>query len=375
MSRPTRVALLTNFLPPYRIPLLDALRARVGALRVLLSTPMERNRGWTPEWGDLDVVVQHGLSVNRRWNAPQFTEEIELHIPVDTIPLLWAYRPDVIITGEMGARTAQAMVFGRATNTPVYIWATLVEHLEVGRDVARRQLRRWLLARAAGVIVNGGSGASYIRRFRVPDARIAQIPQTTEVDRFATLPLVRRGADERRILVAGRLSAGKGLDRFLHAAACVAARLPQRTIDICIVGDGPEKARLQTIPLPGNVNVEWTGHVSYDALPHCYARAGILAFPTLGDEWGLVVNEALAAGVPVLGSRYSQAVDELIQDGVNGWTFVPEDAAVIANALERALNTTADALMRMRSAARASVAELTPDKIADCFVRALHVSK
>ena len=53
-------------------------------------------------------------------------------------------------------------------------------------------------------------------------------------------------------------------------------------------------------------------------------KVGVLVFPTLADEWGLVVNEALAAGVPVLGSLYSQAVEELVRDGENGWTFRPD---------------------------------------------------
>ena len=52
-----------------------------------------------------------------------------------------------------------------------------------------------------------------------------------------------------------------------------------------------------------------------------YAKASLFAFPTLADEWGVVVNEAMAAGLPVLGSIYSQAVEELVEDGVSGWVF------------------------------------------------------
>lgn len=366
-----RVALLTNFVPPYRLPLLEAMRERVGALRVLISTPMERNRGWRPEWGDLDVVVQRGLSFTRQWRNGSFSEPLELHVPLDTIPRLRAFRPDVIVTGEMGARTTQAMLYGRATGTPVHIWATLTEHLELQRGAARQALRQWLLQRADGVIVNGASGASYIRRFAVPGERIAIVPQTTAIGRFLDVPLQRSDPDARRLLVVGRLTAGKGVERLLHALAAVGWACPQREIEMRVVGDGPERSSLQSVPLPANVHVGWTGHLEYDALPRCYARAGILAFPTLGDEWGMVVNEALAAGLPVLGSRYSQAVEELVRDGVNGWTFAADSHEELVGALERALATTPAQLAAMRAAARASIVQLTPDSIAERFIAAV----
>lgn len=373
MDPAPRVALLTNFLPPYRRPVLEALRARVGALRVYVCTPMERNRDWVPDWGELDVVVQRSVTIARTWRAQRFSERVDLHVPVDTIPLLRAFRPDVILSGEMGARTVQAMLYGRATGTPVHIWATLVEHLELGRGRVRRMLRQWLLQQAAGVIVNGAGGACYVRRFAVKDERIACIPQTTAIARFGAVPLDRTAADAHRLLVAGRLSQGKGLDLLLQAIGMVAARRPG-ALDLTIVGDGPERDRLRAIPLSPNVRVTWVGHVEYDALPAFYAASGILVFPTLGDEWGLVVNEALAAGVPVLGSGYSQAVNELVVDGENGWTFLPDSVTLIADAVERALDTPAERLAEMRVQARQSVVGLTPEAVAGRFAEALNVA-
>ena len=61
----------------------------------------------------------------------------------------------------------------------------------------------------------------------------------------------------------------------------------------------------------------------HERMAEVYAKASLFAFPTLADEWGVVVNEAMAAGLPVLGSIYSQAVEELVEDGVSGWVFRP----------------------------------------------------
>lgn len=83
----------------------------------------------------------------------------------------------------------------------------------------------------------------------------------------------------------------------------------------------------------------------------------------------LVVNEAMAAGVPVLGSRYSQAVEELVEDGVNGWVFSPDDPDDFDAALQRAIETPRPVLLEMGEAARRTVAHLTPqwaaERIAD----------
>lgn len=362
-----RVALLTNFVAPYRLPLFRALRTQLGELRILVSTAMEANRQWQVDWADLDVVVQKTLTLRRTWKHERFTEPYELHVPYDTILQLKRYRPDVIITGEFGLRTAQAIAYGKLTGTPVIVWATLTEHLEQGRNRIRRVARRAIVRAVDRIITNGESGARYLRSVGADPARIVKIPQTTDLSAFAALPLARAEYAARRLLCVGMVSQLKGSDLLLQALDIWAHRHPDQRIAITFVGEGPLRPVLEKRTLPPNLTVEWAGAVQYDELPGWYARAGILVFPTQGDEWGLVVNEALAAGVPVLGSEYSQAVDELVVDGQNGWRFRPDDAAAIAEALTRALATTDEKLHAMRAQARATVAELTPEKIAAAF--------
>ena len=96
----------------------------------------------------------------------------------------------------------------------------------------------------------------------------------------------------------------------------------------------------------------------------------MLVFPTLADEWGLVVNEAMAAGVPVLGSRNSQAVEEMVEDGETGWVFSPERREEIPSALDRALSTPSDQLGAMRDGCRAR-ARFTPEAAAGGMLAAV----
>jgi glycosyltransferase involved in cell wall biosynthesis len=98
---------------------------------------------------------------------------------------------------------------------------------------------------------------------------------------------------------------------------------------------------------------------------------GILIFQTLADEWGVVVNEALAAGLPVLGSQYSQAVAELVRSEVNGWTFRADRVEEIHAALDKALSAPDEQIAGMRRECRQRVQALTPEFGADCFLRAV----
>src|SRR5688572_27563388 len=105
---------------------------------------MESNRDWKPDWGSLDVAQQRTLTFHRKWKTSTFAENYELHVPYDTIAQLRAYRPDVILTGEMGARSVQAVAYARFTRTPVVLWAMLSEHTEQSRGGLRTPIRRWL---------------------------------------------------------------------------------------------------------------------------------------------------------------------------------------------------------------------------------------
>ena len=131
------------------------------------------------------------------------------------------------------------------------------------------------------------------------------------------------------------------------------------------------RADIEGAQWPSTLNLRFLGNVHYDALPQLYAEGGVLAFPTLGDEWGVVVNEALAAGLPVLGSRYSQAVEELIVDGVNGWTFRTNHPEEIHAALDRMMTASPGKLEEMRHDGRQRIRSITPEYGANCFLQAI----
>ncbi len=372
-----RVALLMNFVAPYRVPLLEAFRDQVGTLRVLISTPMERDRSWAPEWGTLDVVVQRNVTVRRLHNrVGKFTRQLEIHVPYDTLGQLGSYHPDAVISGELGARSMQAALYKLLRpRMPFLIWATLSEHSETDWGRGRRALRRFILNRADGVLVNGESGARYIASFGVPDERIFRLNQPVDVGMFAAQHRTRPDDAMYRLLFCGMLVKRKGLVPFAKALNVWAAANPGRQIEMWWLGSGELGETLAALKLPPNLSYRFLGQVPYAVLPAVYAQADLLAFPSLMDEWGLVVNEAMAAGLPVLGSIYSQAVEELVTEGVHGWVFDPLSEHSIQAAIDRALSTPPRELAGMRAAVRQKIMGLTPASASDRMahaVRKLH---
>ncbi|MFC0406622.1 glycosyltransferase family 4 protein [Roseomonas elaeocarpi] len=348
-----RTALLTNFVAPYRVKLLQSLRDQIGQLRIFVSTRMEPDRLWQPDWGDLDVVVQKSVMLRwRRRRSSKVIQQLFIHVPYDTLLRLSAYRPDVVISGEMGARSLQAALYRRSNpRCRLIIWATLSEHTERDWGPARRALRRFILRSTDAVLVNGQSGARYIRSLE-PDLPIQIVNQPVETALFSRAPLERSSAEERRLIFSGRLIAQKGVFELQEGVAEWARAHPEREVELVWAGTGEDHAALEAAPMPGNVRQRFTGHLDYAELAQLYATCGALILPTMWDEWGLVVNEAMASGLPVLGSVYSQAVEEMVEEGRTGWIFDPLRPGSLNGALTRFLDTPPDRLAEMRRRAR-----------------------
>jgi len=367
-----RVALLTNFVAPYRLPLFRYLAARLGALKVFVSTEMESNRSWPVDWGELDVDVLRSWTVRETSRHPHaFDDPTFVHFPYDALLRLRREPFDVLVSGQLGASSMLAAAHCRMRRrTKLVLWLTLSEVSELARGGFRRALRRRLLARADAVMVNGESGARYAASLGTPERKIFRVHQAVDTSSFGDRQRSDAGATL-RLLFVGSPEPRKGLEPFLTRLAARAAAHPQRAVELRIAGTNAVELAAALPALPPNLAIRWLGRVPYDEMPALYADADVLAFPTLADEWGLVTNEAMAAGLPVLGSAYSQAVVELVEDGRTGWVFRPDDEGDCDRALDRLLTTSADSLREMGSAGRVRIAGFGIDAVGDRMLAAI----
>ena len=368
---PLRVAFVTHALSPHRLALMEWVAAGLAEFRVFLSEAEDKLHKFPPQRGSLDVTLQRSLNWRHEFrNVHGYSDISHVHVPFDTFGQLRRYHPDVVISTELGIRSVLAALYRRShRQVRLVLWATLSERTEATRGWLRRRIRRWLISQVDAIFVNGKGGSAYMLELGFTGP-LYFVPYAIDEKPFLT-GAYRPQPDVFRLLYTGQLIARKGLPAFCATLSYWCKEHPLTKVVFKLVGEGPEKEAILRTRTSSNFSLEVLDRVSQGALVKYYEDADLFAFPTLGDEWGVVVNEALIAGRPILGSIYSQAVDELVVEGRNGWLWDPDRQDSLYHALSRAFSSTSEELQRMSVDAKESVVRVSPAAIGTTILGAL----
>jgi 1,2-diacylglycerol 3-alpha-glucosyltransferase len=165
---------------------------------------------------------------------------------------------------------------------------------------------------------------------------------------------------EKYFFCAARLSQEKNIDDLLRAFDLY--RGMGGKWQLVISGTGPlENELISAISEKLQSSVLWTGWGCYDSLPYIYQKASCFILPSISEPWGLVVNEAMAAGLPVLVSEKCGCAPDLCQNNVNGFTFDPYDIQAMAEKMALISSGRLDTV-KMGEASRQIIASYTPQK-------------
>jgi len=338
---------------------------QIREFQVLLSVEREPNREFARTWEGLNVKVQKSWMFKRRWtHRTGFKDELYVHVPFDTIVLLRRACPDIVFSYELGFRSLTSALYCKLYRKKLALCVCVSEHTEQGRGYVRQIVRRVLLKAADSVTYNGPSCLRYLKRFDVPDEKLFFFPYSSS-DSFQYKGLVERTPKaEHRLLCIGQLTERKGVVPLLDSLAKYCQSRPDQVVEIDFIGMGKLETKLREKQLPHNLQMRLLGHMPYEGIGRAMEQAGVLIFPTLADEWGLVVNEAFQAGMPVIESEYSQACTTLIRDGETGWIYNPEKPTQLWHKLDQMFATDHATLLRMRHSAQASVSDITSERVA-----------
>jgi glycosyltransferase involved in cell wall biosynthesis len=172
---------------------------------------------------------------------------------------------------------------------------------------------------------------------------------------FVNCPTDRSDRESHRIVYVGELTPRSGVLDFLSSAANWADANPAVPVEIVWLGDGDLRGILQAQPLPGNLRQSFHQIPDAAGLAAIFAQCGLMVVPYLTDLPFSWVPEAMAAGLPVLGSTRSSSVRGTVTPDQTGWLFDPAREEQMASALSRALTASANQLNTMRMAARTRV--------------------
>ncbi|MEZ6089926.1 MAG: glycosyltransferase family 4 protein [Pirellulaceae bacterium] len=377
MSEPldARVVLLTHYVPLYQLPIYQQLANRIADFRVLLSTKIEPNRHFEPRWDGLNVNLQKTVTLKRRWKHDAgFNDTLYVHLPYDTTWQLRRLKPDVVLSLELGFRSCAASIYRMLHRRSRLILCTFMsEHTERGRGVMRAATRRALIRRADALTYNGPSCHRVLRKLGADDHRLFPFPYAANpACVYDGVLETRPPAALGRLLYVGQMNQRKGVQAMFHQVVDFARRHPNQPLRLTMIGEGPLRESLTRRETPENLQTHFVGNVPAERLPEHLSQQDAMIFPTLADEWGLVVNEALHSWLPVIGSSLAQASTTLIEEGVNGWLYDPRDPSQLASCLKRWLACDQASIARMQVACRRSVRERTPEAACDGLLNAIN---
>ncbi len=211
-----------------------------------------------------------------------------------------------------------------------------------------------VIPRASGMLVAGSLAREHALHYGARGDRVIVFPNTPDVPRFVTEAdrlrpersaiRSRLGIDENEVVVlqVGRLVSLKGLDVLVSAVGLAQRELPE-PIRVVLAGEGPEQGALEALAAEKGVRLTMVGQVDGAELISHYVAADIFALLSLRETWGVVVNEAMASGLPLVLSSAVGAARDLLEPGRNGFLVEPRDpggtavaiAALASDALAR----------------------------------------
>jgi glycosyltransferase involved in cell wall biosynthesis len=355
-GKPVRIAVLNSHPIQYFAPLYAYLNAApdLDVTALYLSDCSIRGTrdvefGRDVKW-DLDLLAGYrsvflGDAARTRepngfWSliAPQVWNELRS----GRYDVLWLH-------GHNYAANLIALMAARTVGIPVMMRGETHLGLPRGRikSMVRRPLISLLYCLCDRFLAIGSANATYYRAMGVPDRKIFLVHYSVDNERFVTatrltsderLAIRKRynvPADRPAVLYAAKFTRRKRPGDLL-AAALRLKRETDRPFTIIMVGSGELEGELRGFCFEhGLDNVVFTGFINQLELPDLYAASDLFVLPSKHESWGLAVNEAMCACLPVVVSRDAGCVPDLVHEGVNGFTPMAGDIDGLTRALRR----------------------------------------
>ncbi len=306
-----RIVVVTNEPPPYRVPIFNRI-ARVPdvVFQVIFCCKREPNRFWNLPPMEFDHVFlrERITTVKGRY----------IHNNPDVIKRLHQFKPDVIVTDGFNPTYLYAFA---------YAWLRGIVHVpltdgtyEYEKDFSaiHKAVRRFVYRRSATFLSASIGGRHLYESYGISPDLCYRSHLCIENEAFT--PTGKEGPKEYDFIFCGRMEPIKSPLFAVNVAVEVARRL-KRKVKILFVGSGSQEEEVKKAAQHQSdlIDAHFHGFAAQEELPDLYRSAKVFLFPSRADPWGVVANEACAAGLPVIVTPYAGVVGELVIDGKNGF--------------------------------------------------------
>jgi 1,2-diacylglycerol 3-alpha-glucosyltransferase len=285
--------------------------------------------------------------------------------------------PDAIIVSGWARPESYAAILWARTNNKGVVLLSESQESDASRSTIREAIKARVVRLCDSALVGGHAHAAYIKKLGLAQNVIFHGYDAVDNDYFVTHSDAARkrkyeaqlslNLPVRYILASARFIKKKNLESLIYAFSL--ARTSGHFDDhLLILGDGPERKRLEDLArelgLVGIVHMP--GFQGYETLPTYYALASVFVHVSKSEQWGLVVNEAMACGCPVVVSDTCGSASELVSQGANGLIVDPNDPDEIAASLCDILGSE-ERRKAMGCQSRKLIADWGPERFAEGF--------
>ncbi|PAP76541.1 glycosyltransferase family 4 protein [Rubrivirga marina] len=296
--------------------------------------------------------------------------------------------PDAVAVSSYSTPDARAVVAWcrRHRRTAVMLYDSRA--VDAARSPLREAVKRTLVRQFDSCFASGAEHGAYAIDLGIPPEAVVTGMNVVNNAAFAAGAEAARQAPERWrdlpgldepsvpfFLASNRFIRRKNLPALVRAYAAYRARaetggpLPWPLV---LLGDGERRDELERLAGDG---VVFAGFQQAAVLPAYYGLAGAFVHPALNDQWGLVVNEAAAAGLPLLISTGTGAAADLVEVGRNGYTFPPTDETALTEAMLRLAMLSDEERTAFGAHSRALVSRFTPETYGEGLHKAVRLGE
>jgi glycosyltransferase involved in cell wall biosynthesis len=307
-----KLAIVTNIPAPYRLPVYEALAADSQIeLKVFFCSGREPDREWDLRDANFEQVFLRERFISFRGRF--------IHFNFDVWSALRAYSPDVVVTTGFNPTHLLAYMYTRRYGAKHVVMTDGTFDSEQLYSKFHRWIRRKVYAKTQTFIGASKGSLDLYRSYKIDERRLFKSHLCANNTAFRIASTQTKNYD---FIFCGRFIALKNPLFALQVAQQVSRQLC-RKISIIFVGAGEmaSEIRAMAATMSADVEVTFPGFARQDELPHLYGSSRIFMFPTQWDPWGVVANEACAAGLPVLVTPDAGSAGELIHDGENGFVL------------------------------------------------------
>lgn len=276
-----------------------------------------------------------------------------------------------------------AISYGRRRGKKVVMMDTAWERTD-NRGFLIRQVKRLIHRNVDAAFIPAPSHKQYYQKLNFPEDRIIYGMNAVDNEYFSAVadkirhkpvafPITKR-LPENYFLFVGRFLQRKGIDNLINAYNRYRMTCVEEAWSLVLIGKGPAFDYMSRLA-ENNANIIFAGPQYGNDLCVYYAMASVFVCPSVSEPWGLVINEALASGLPVLVSTGCGAAKSLVRDGKNGWMFPPSNEGALCNLMLKISSLHPGELKEIGDSSREIISNWSLDRFADGALSALTLPK